>query len=140
MPETDPQHLADRYIAQWTEADAARRRAAIESLWAEDGTHVLQPPAELREIAEGLGFDHPTLQAQGHDAIEIRVTRSYERFVEKGEFTFRPRTDAVRLNDLVQFRWDTVAVGSGDVVGGGLEVLVLDADGRIEADYMFPGA
>jgi len=33
-----------------------------------------------------------------------------------------------------------VAVGSGEVVGGGLEVLVLDTDGRIRTDYMFPGA
>ncbi|WP_033285127.1 hypothetical protein [Streptomyces sp. NRRL F-525] len=140
MPETDPQHLAARYIAQWTEPDAARRRAAIESLWAEDGTHVLQPPAEIREIAAGLGFDHPTLRARGYDAIETRVTRSYERFVGKGEFTFRARTGAVRLDGMVQFRWDTVAVGSGDVVGGGLEVLLVGADGRIRTDYMFPGA
>ncbi|MFJ5308231.1 hypothetical protein [Streptomyces sp. NPDC088350] len=140
MTETNPQDLAARYLAQWTEPDPARRRAAIESLWAEDGTHVLQPPAEIREIAAGLGFDHPTLRAQGYDAIETRVTRSYERFVAKGGFTFRPRTDAVRLDGLIQFRWDTVAVGSGDVVGGGLEVLALDAEGRIRTDYMFPGA
>jgi hypothetical protein len=140
MTETDPQHLAERYIAQWTEPDATRRRAAIESLWTEDGTHVLQPPAEIREAAAGLGFDHPTLRARGYDAIETRVTRSYERFVGKGEFTFRARTGAVRLDGLIQFRWDTVAVGSGEVVGGGLEVLVLDTDGRIRTDYMFPGA
>ncbi|MFI6467244.1 hypothetical protein [Streptomyces sp. NPDC050538] len=140
MTETDPQHLAERYIAQWTEPDAARRRAAIESLWAADGTHVLQPPAEIREIAAGLGFDHPTLRAEGHDAIETRVTRGYQRFVEKGELTFRPRADAVRLDGVVRFGWDTVAVGSGEVVGGGLELLVLDPDGRIRTDYMFPGA
>ncbi|MBK3572005.1 MULTISPECIES: hypothetical protein [unclassified Streptomyces] len=137
---TDPQHLAARYIAQWTEPDPARRRAAIESLWAEDGAHVLQPPAEIRELAAGLGFDHPTLRAQGHDAIETRVTRSYQRFVEKGEFTFRARTDAVRLDDLVRFHWDTITVADGEVVGGGLEVLGLDTDGRIRTDYMFPGA
>ncbi|MET7485140.1 hypothetical protein [Streptomyces sp. NPDC005538] len=140
MTATNPQDLAARYIAQWTEPDATSRRTAIESLWAEDGTHILQPPAEIREIAAGLGFDHPTLRAQGYDAIETRVTRSYEQFVEKGEFTFRPGTDAVLLDGLVQFRWDTVAVGSGEVVGGGLEILVLDADGRIRTDYMFPGA
>ncbi|WP_262062898.1 hypothetical protein [Streptomyces sp. STR69] len=137
---TDPQHLAARYIAQWTEPDPARRRTAIESLWAEDGTHVLHPPAEIRELAADLGFDHPTLRAQGHDAIETRVARAHQRFVEKGEFTFRARTDAVRLDGLIRFRWDTVTVADGQVVGGGLEVLALDTDGRIRTDYMFPGA
>ncbi|WP_235029363.1 hypothetical protein [Streptomyces sp. 3213.3] len=67
------------------------------------------------------------LRARGHDAIETRVTRSYQRFVEKGEFTFRARTDAVRLDGLVRFHWDTVTVGDGEVVGGGLELLALDS-------------
>ncbi|WP_235029364.1 hypothetical protein [Streptomyces sp. 3213.3] len=58
---TAPQDLAAHYIGQWTEPDRARR-AVIEGLWAEDGTHVLQPPAEIRELAAGLGFDHPTLR------------------------------------------------------------------------------
>ncbi|WP_406457154.1 hypothetical protein OH768_25050 [Streptomyces sp. NBC_01622] len=137
---TDPQDLSVRYIAQWTEPDPARRREAIESLWAEDGTHVLQPPAEIRELAADLGFDHPTLRAQGHNAIETRVTRSYQRFVENGEFTFRARTDAVLLDDLIRFHWDTISVADGEVVGGGLELLALDTDGRIRTDYMFPGA
>jgi hypothetical protein len=140
MIEISPQDLADRYIAQWTEPDAAERRAAIERLWAEDGTHILQPPVEIREIAAKLGFDHTTLEAQGYDAIEIRVARSYEQFVEKGGFTFRSRAGAVRLHGVVKFSWETVSVDTGDVAGGGLEILVLDDDGRIKADYMFPGA
>ena len=80
------------------------------------------------------GRELPLPRARGYDAIETRVTRSYERFVGKGEFTFRARTGAVRLDGMVQFRWDTVAVG------GGLEVLLVGADGRIRTDYMFPGA
>jgi len=140
MIEISPQDLADRYMAQWTEPDAAGRRAAIERLWAEDGIHILQPPVEIREIAAKLGFEQPTLEAQGYDAIEIRVARSHERFVEKGGFTFRSRADAVRLHGVVKFGWETVSVETGDVAGGGLEILVLDDDGRIKADYMFPGA
>jgi hypothetical protein len=31
-----------------------------------------------------------------------------------------------------------VSVETGAVTGGGLEVLVLDDDGRIKVDYMFP--
>ncbi|MES5818504.1 hypothetical protein [Streptomyces sp. RG80] len=140
MTETNPQDLARDYIAQWNLADAAERRAAIERLWAEDGRHILQPPVEIREIAAGLGFDHTTLEARGHDAIETRVTRSYEEFVEQKGFVFRAHGDAVRLQGLVKFNWQAVAAETGDVLGGGLEILVLDDDGRISIDYMFPGA
>lgn len=140
MIEIDPQCLADRYIAQWTLSDAAERRAAIEGLWAEDGTHILHPPLESRDIAAELGFEHTTLEAQGYDAIEARVARSHERFVEKKGLTFRTHADAVRLASVVKFRWETVSTETDDVVGGGLEILVLDDDGRIRADYMFPGA
>ncbi|GAA3771681.1 hypothetical protein GCM10022403_003700 [Streptomyces coacervatus] len=139
MIEIDPQDLADRYMAQWTEPDAAERRAAVERLWAADGTHVLQPPVEIRESAAGLGFRHPTLEAQGHDAIEIRVASSYERFVAKQGITFRARPDAMRLQGLVRFGWEAVSAESGEVVGGGSEILVLDDEGRIRTDYMFPG-
>ncbi|WP_406007061.1 hypothetical protein OG440_13350 [Streptomyces sp. NBC_00637] len=140
MIQIDPQQLADAYIAQWTAPEAAERRAAIERLWTEDARHILLPPAEIREIAAGLGFDHTTLEAQGHDAIETRVTRSYEQFVAKQGVTFRSRSDAVRLHGVVKFGWEAVSAESGDVVGGGLEILMLDDDGRIKTDYMFPGA
>ncbi|MFJ4126612.1 hypothetical protein ACIP3U_35675 [[Kitasatospora] papulosa] len=140
MIEIDPQHLAHRYMAQWTVADGVERRVAIEQLWSEDATHTLQPPAEIREIAAQLGFAHTTLETQGYDAIETRVARSYERFVETGGLTFRARADAVRLHGVVKFGWETVSTETGDVVGGGMEILVLDDDGRIKADYMFPGA
>ncbi|OHV45489.1 hypothetical protein [Pseudofrankia sp. BMG5.36] len=140
MIEVDPRDLADRYVAQWTEPDAAQRRAAIARLWAEDGVHILQPPMEIREAAAGLSFEHQALDAQGHAAIEIRVARSYEQFVEKAGLTFRSCADAVRLRDVVKFGWETVSVDTGDVVGGGLEIVVLDDDGRIKTDYMFPGA
>ncbi|MDO0934136.1 hypothetical protein QQY66_21465 [Streptomyces sp. DG2A-72] len=140
MIDIDAQDLAQRYVAQWTEPDASVRRTAIERLWAEDGTHVLQPPEEMRETAAALGFDHTALEAQGHDAIEIRVARSYERFVEKEGFTFRSRGDAVRLHGVVKFGWDAVSVATGDVLGGGIDILVLDAGGRIQTDYQFPDA
>ncbi|WP_329264374.1 hypothetical protein OG223_50595 [Streptomyces sp. NBC_01478] len=140
MIEIDPQQLADRYTAQWNVPDAAERRAAIEQLWAEDGTHILHPPAEIRETAAALGFDHPTLQAQGYNAIETRVTRSYERFVEKQGFTFRARPGAIRLHDVVRIGWEAVSTATGDVVGGGSDMLVLDDNGRIKTDYMFPGS
>ncbi|MEU0949772.1 hypothetical protein ABZ379_45020 [Streptomyces canus] len=48
----------------------------------------------LAEAAAALGFDHTTLEAHWHDAIEMRVTRSHERVVEKESFTFRSQPDA----------------------------------------------
>jgi hypothetical protein len=95
---------------------------------------------EIREAAAALGFDSTTLEARGYGALEARVTRSYERFVASGQFTFRPRDDAVRLRNVVKFSWETVSTDGGEAVSGGLEVLVLDDDGLIKTDYMFPGA
>ncbi|MGC4945623.1 hypothetical protein ACLQ2N_05295 [Streptomyces sp. DT224] len=140
MIETDPQQLADGYIAQWNVRDAVERRAVIERLWAEDGTHILHPPAAIRETAAELGFDHPTLEARGYDAIETRVARSYERFVEEQGFVFRARPGAIRLNDVVRIGWEVVSTATGDAMGGGSDILVVDDNGRIKTDYMFPGS
>ncbi|MEV4248141.1 hypothetical protein AB0J63_32600 [Streptosporangium canum] len=139
MTDIHVQDLAVRYIALWSEPDAELRRRAIQELWAESGAHILQPPQEIREIAAGLGFDSTTLQAHGYDEIDVRVTRSYERFVAPGQFTFQAGDGAIRLHDVVKFNWEMVPVGGGEAVGGGLEVLVLDENGRIVTDYMFPG-
>jgi hypothetical protein len=139
MMHVDAQALANRYISLWAEPDAARRRSQIEQLWAVDGRHVLQPPLQIREIAAGLGFDDTTLEAQGYDAIETRVLRSYDKFVASGTYTFRAREDAVRLDEAVHFTWEMADLAQGTVAGGGREVLVLAADGMISVDYMFPG-
>lgn len=81
MTDIDLRDLSRRYIGLWNEPDAGLRRDATQRLWAADRTHILQPPAEIREVAAGLGFDSTALEAHGHDAIETRVTRSHERFV-----------------------------------------------------------
>lgn len=133
------QELAIRYIALWTEPDPELRRKAIQELWSEDGAHILQPPTEIRERAAGLGFDTTTLEAHGYDALEVRVMRSYAELVAPGQYTFQARGNATRLHNVVNFAWEMVPVDGGDAVGGGLEVLILDTDGRIKTDYMFPG-
>lgn len=139
MTQHDPQDLVRDYVAQWNISDAGERRTAVERLWAADGTHVLHPPEEIRAVAAGLGFDHVTLRAQGYDAIETRVTRSYEDFVAAKGFLFRQSGPAVRLDDMVKFAWEAVSAETGEVLGGGTDVLLLDDDGRIRADYQFPG-
>lgn len=137
MTDIDPKDLADRYVAVWGEPDPELRRAAIRELFAPDAVHVLQPPQEMRKAAAGLGFGDVVLEARGHEALERRVARAYEEFVAPGTFVFRPRGDADRLHDVVKLRWEMVPRSGGEVVGGGLDILVLGADGRVVSDYQF---
>ncbi|PRX60032.1 hypothetical protein B0I32_118176 [Nonomuraea fuscirosea] len=132
----DAEELVGRYVAVWNEPDAGLRRKAVAELWTEDGVQLLQPPQDIREAAAALGVT-PILEARGHEALEARVTRSYEKFVAPGEFFFRPRDNADRLADIVKFTWEMVPTDGGEPVGAGLEILVLGADGRIRTDYQF---
>ncbi|OKJ76602.1 hypothetical protein [Streptomyces sp. CB02460] len=137
MTGIDVHELTDRYVAVWNEPDAERRRAAVRELWSADAVHVLRPPQEIREAAEGLGFDRLLLEARGHEALDVRVTRAHEEFVAPGTFVFRSRGNADRLHDVVKFTWEMAPRDGGEAAGVGLEVLVLGPDGRIVSDYQF---
>ncbi|MQA88604.1 MAG: hypothetical protein GEV03_29340 [Streptosporangiales bacterium] len=132
----DPKELAERYVAVWNEPDADLRRKAIPQLWTEDGVHMVQPSREIGRAAAALGLT-PTLAARGHDALEARVTRSFEEFVAPGKFVFRLRSNAARLENVVKFNWEMVPTGGDEPAGVGLEILILDDDGRIQTDYQF---
>jgi hypothetical protein len=131
-----PQELSEHYVAAWNESDPGARRELVAELWANDGYQVLAPPQEVRTTAATLGMT-ATLEARGHAGLEARVTRAYEDFVGGQGYVFRPRGDAERLRNVVKFRWEMVPAGGGDVAGVGLEVLLLDEDDRIRADYQF---
>jgi len=96
MTNIDPQELVSRYVAVWNQPDAELRRRAIHDLWTEDGARILGPPQEIRKAATGLGFPSTTLEARGHDELEVRVTRAYEEFVAPGGFAFQLRDNAGR--------------------------------------------
>jgi hypothetical protein len=132
----DIKDLIGRYVAVWNEPDTELRRKAVSELWTEDGVQVLQPPQEIRESAATLGLT-PILEARGHDALEVRVARSYEEFIAPGKYVFRPRDNADRLGDVVKFNWEMVPTDGGTPVGTGLEILILGGDGRIRMDYQF---
>lgn len=129
--------LAEEYVALWNEPDADRRRRMIAELWAEGGTHILQPPQEIRAIAAqpGIGLT-AVLKAHGHEEIEARAASAYEHWVGSEGLSFRARDDADRLDDVVKLHWEAVAK-DGTVFGVGLSLLVLAADGRIQRDYTF---
>jgi hypothetical protein len=128
--------LAERYAALWNEPDPERRREAIAALWSDDALVLLQPPAEMIEAADGLGVA-ASLRVRGHAELERRITLAYEQFVAAGGNVFRARPDAQRLDDVVKFGWEMVPADGDEVLGGGLELVVLDRDGRIAADYQF---
>ena len=129
--------LADRYVALWNEADPERRRRLIAELWTEDGSQILQPPQEMREIAASPGIGLvATLEARGYAELEARAATSYEHWVGSEGLSFGRRDDAERLGDVVKFHWEAIDKG-GEAFGSGLNVLILAADGRIERDYTF---
>ena len=139
-PETrtnEAEQLADRYLALWNEADPERRRRMIAELWTEDGSQILQPPQEMREIAAsaGLGMS-ATLEARGHAELAARAATSYEQWVGSARLSFRRRDDVYRLQEVVKFHWEAVSP-DGEVTAVGLVFLVLGTDGRIRHDYVF---
>ena len=139
-PETrtkEAEQLADRYLALWNEPDPERRRRMIAELWTEDGSQILQPPQEMREIAASAGLGMAaTLEARGHAELEARAATSYERWVGSDGLSFRRRDDVDRLHEVVKFHWEAVSP-DGEVTAVGLVFLVLGADGRIRRDYVF---
>lgn len=131
--------LADRYVALWNEPDADRRRRTIAALWTQDARHVVQPPQEIRAIAAqpGIGLT-ATLQARGHREIEARVASAHDHWVGSEGVRFRRSDDAEQLGDVLKFGWEALDT-DGARFAGGLHVLLLAADGRVERDYTFVG-
>jgi hypothetical protein len=140
MSKLDVQAVADSYVAQWNEPDPTTRRARIRELWASDAVHVLvNPPQAIRDDAARLAIRAPSLEVHGVDALDARVARAYEMFVAPGEYRFEMNGEAVALlPSVISVRWSMVtSTPDGEVVGGGLDILALDDDGRIRTDHQF---
>src|SRR3954453_8781051 len=141
-PSPDPrtsaaEQLADRYMALWNEPDANRRGRLIAELWTEDGSQILQPPQEMREIAASAGIGlASTLDARGHAELEARAKTAYEHWVASNGLSFRRRDDVERLQEVVKFHWEAVSP-DGELMAVGLDFLILDVDGRIQRVYTF---
>ena len=116
----DAQHLADRYVSVWNEADPDRRRQAIAEIWRPDGQHYV----DVRE-------------ARGYDALEQRIVGSYERNIRDGRHRFRSAPGALGLRDLVVVPWEMMVADSERKVASGLAILIVDSEGRIRTDYQF---
>ena len=121
MGRKDPSEVAARYTAIWNEPDAARRR------------RLLLRCLLLRLLRLTPG---PRPRQRRHAELEGRVTSAYEQFVATGQMSFRARDDAARIGDAVKWRWEGVSP-DGEIVGVGLELVLLAPDGRIQTDYQF---
>src|SRR5512132_4116418 len=84
---------------------------------------------DAREAAAALAMG-ARFESRGHAELEARVANAHARFIAPGEYAFQGRGDAVRLGDMVKFGWEMVPAAGGEPAGSGLEILILDAEGR----------
>jgi hypothetical protein len=111
--------IVNDYVAVWNEADAAQRRRRIRSVWLPDGTTCFR-----------------LLDAHGYDAIEQRVTGSWEKWLSEAKYVFRPKGFA-HHHDAIKLEFVMVRLPGGEVEANGLSFLLLDAEGKIRHDYQF---
>ncbi|MDT7726305.1 MAG: hypothetical protein QOI21_2881 [Actinomycetota bacterium] len=114
-----PQFVA-RYAAVWNEPDPEVRHKAVAELWADDGV-------EVNESAEYCG----------HAAIETRITKAYEEFVEAAKFAFKPVDGVVAHHNAVTFTIVMVPAAGGDIAWTGSIFVLFGDDRRIQRDYQF---
>ena len=113
---SDLAELVDRYIATWNEKDSARRKAAINELWAEDASYI-----------------DPMVAAEGRDAIDATIAAVQEQFPD---FTFRLAGNPDAHHNLVRFTWELGPEGAEAVVIG-FDVAVATEDGRLRDVHGF---
>lgn len=112
--------FAARYVSLWNEPDRVVRRKAIEELWAPDGANYT-----------------PSTQAIGYDALEARVTSSYDTYIAPGKYYFRSHLPPAGHHSVVKVTWAMVTIPEEEVASIGVEFLVLDNQGRIASDHQF---
>lgn len=108
------------YVRMWHIADAAQRRAVVQGLWADDAEN------QSRKFS-----------IRGHDAIVERVRRAHDEWVAQKGFIFRPAGNTDAFGNVVKFLWEMVPGDGGPREALGLDIFVLQEDGRIRALYQF---
>jgi hypothetical protein len=62
---------------------------------------------------------------------------AHQKWVRDAGFVFRSRSNVDTHNGVVKFGWEMVPAAGGNAEAAGVNVFVLDDDGRIRVDYMF---
>jgi hypothetical protein len=110
--------LVDAHLGAYCDPDAARRAATVRDVWAADG-----------RLAD------PPMEATGHEAIAGLtdvVLQHYPGHV------FRRTTTVDEHHGFARYGWELVAP-DGDVAVAGLDVVRIDADGRLAGIVGFFG-
>lgn len=115
-----PHELAERYVALWNESDPGRRAAGVQELYAADIEYLMYRRDPFH----------------GREALLEQITFTYDLYRPMG-FEFHDARDAIGHHNIVRFGWTMRVIGTGEVEMTGQNVLVLDDDGRIRADYQF---
>ncbi len=117
-----PERLAfvETYVQLWNEPDPVVRRRTVEALWAADGANYAQ-----------------AIEAIGHEAINDRVSRSYEKYVADGSHRFRAASDPAEHHGAIKVEWEMIEAANDSVAAVGLEFLLLDDNGQIRSDHQF---
>ena len=113
---TDFDDIAHRYIDLWNETDPVARRRKVAALWTPEGT-----------------YTDPLADVTGHDAIDGFVAAAQQQ-LEGFEFRLLGGVDA--HHGQARFRWEAGPVGA-DAPVVGFDVVVADADGRLERVHGF---
>ena len=108
---TDPNTVADTYLATWNSHDPELRRKLIENAWSLAASYV-----------------DPLMSGNGREAISTMIAAAREHF--PGHiFSLRGAPDG--HGEHVRFSW-TLTSPDGVAVGGGTDVATLDETGRID--------
>jgi hypothetical protein len=102
--------IARRYIDSWNETDPAARRAAVDSLYAEDATYI-----------------DPLAVAEGREAIASTIAAVQQQFPG---FVFRLAGPVDGHHNQARFGWELGPAGEPAPIVG-FDVAVTDDDGRI---------
>ncbi len=107
---TDPNSIADAYIALWNDDDDAARRARLANGWSADARYA-----------------DPMMASEGHDGIATMIAGARAQFPGHG-FTLAGTPDG--HGPFVRFSW-TLAPADGAPVAVGTDVVRLDTEGHI---------
>ena len=112
------QEILDVYGAAWNEKDEAKRRALLETCWADDGT-----------------FTDPQTDIKGREALVTQIADFQAQFAGAQVV---PTSTADEHHGMVRFTWRIMAA-DGSTMLDGIDFSTLAEDGRIEKTVGFFG-
>ena len=111
--------LVERYVAVWNEGDPGRRLDRVATLWSERGAHI-----------------NPQQVHAGHDAITAEAACVYALCGARGQrFRCAGRVDG--HHDALRMDWELLDPDGVNVLAAGTNLLLLQADGRLQRDVQF---